>query len=109
MQINSYLVALSLAIQLLSIYSGNSSFFSPDLKKHCSELDNLAGAYTPVLLTRLGKKAGAEGGRSLTYVLGNMLSAGGTAPSTNLCSHTAHLLWNSRTALYKSIADHCQP
>ena len=32
----------------------------------------------PVLLTYFGKKSGAKGGRSLTYVLGNMLSAGGT-------------------------------
>ncbi|CAL5220634.1 g2678 [Coccomyxa viridis] len=36
----------------------------------------LLGAYLPVLLTRLGKNSGAQGGRSLTYVLGNMLSAG---------------------------------
>ena len=32
----------------------------------------------PVLLTYFGKKSGVKGGRSLTYVLGNMLSAGGT-------------------------------
>ncbi|KAK9904991.1 hypothetical protein WJX75_007293 [Coccomyxa subellipsoidea] len=36
----------------------------------------LAGAYLPVFLSYLGKKAGAVGGRSLAYVLGNMLSAG---------------------------------
>ena len=34
----------------------------------------------PVLLTYFGKKSGVKGGRSLTYVLGNMLSAGGTSP-----------------------------
>ena len=34
----------------------------------------------PVLLTYFGKKSGVKGGRSLTYVLGNMLSAGGTDP-----------------------------
>ena len=37
----------------------------------------IAGAYLPVFLSYLGKKAGAPGGRSLAYVLGNMLSAGG--------------------------------
>ena len=37
----------------------------------------IAGAYLPVVLTYLGKKSGVDGGRSLTYVLGNMLSAGG--------------------------------
>ncbi|CAK0783445.1 hypothetical protein CVIRNUC_006644 [Coccomyxa viridis] len=36
----------------------------------------LLGAYMPVLLTYFGKKSGVKGGRSLTYVLGNMLSAG---------------------------------
>ncbi len=36
----------------------------------------------PVLLTYFGKKSGVKGGRSLTYVLGNMLSAGGTKPTS---------------------------
>lgn len=35
-----------------------------------------AGAYTPVLLSRRG--AGSTGDRSMSYVMGNMLSAGGT-------------------------------
>lgn len=33
-----------------------------------------------MLLTYFGKKSGIDGGRSLTYVLGNMLSAGGGLP-----------------------------
>ena len=50
-----------------------------DTWKHPLEVAPDAGAYLPVLLTRLGKNSGAQGGRSLTYVLGNMLSAGGAA------------------------------
>lgn len=34
-----------------------------------------AGAYAPLILSTMGKKGGKE--RSLAYVLGNMLSAGG--------------------------------
>ena len=36
-----------------------------------------AGAYMPVVLAHWGKNSGTPGGRSLAYVLGNMLSAGG--------------------------------
>ena len=40
-----------------------------------------AGAYLPVVLAHWGKLSGAPGGRSLAFVLGNMLSAGGERPS----------------------------
>ncbi|KAK9838166.1 hypothetical protein WJX81_006014 [Elliptochloris bilobata] len=36
----------------------------------------LLGAYMPVVLAQWGKMSGTPGGRSLAYVLGNMLSAG---------------------------------
>jgi hypothetical protein len=39
-----------------------------------------AGAYLPVVLAHWGKLSGAPGGRSLAFVLGNMLSAGGERP-----------------------------
>jgi len=39
-----------------------------------------AGAYLPVVLAHWGKLSGAPGGRSLAFVLGNMLSAGGDRP-----------------------------
>jgi hypothetical protein len=39
-----------------------------------------------VLLSHWGKKSGAPGGRSLAYVLGNMLSAGGEQPIISLPS-----------------------
>lgn len=39
-------------------------------------LTALLGAYLPVYFAKLDKLAGGTG-RSLTYVLGNMLSAGG--------------------------------
>ena len=40
-----------------------------------------AGAYMPVVLAHWGKNSGSPGGRSLAYVLGNMLSAGGAPPA----------------------------
>ncbi len=36
-----------------------------------------AGAYAPVVLAKWGTTSGGPGHRSLAYVLGNMLSAGG--------------------------------
>ena len=39
-----------------------------------------AGAYAPLILSTMGKKSGRE--RSLAYVLGNMLSAGGMHEAT---------------------------
>ena len=64
-----------------------------------------AGAYLPVLLTRLGKSSGVEGGRSLTYVLGNMLSAGGAQLFLSILSHSAYLhgKWLPLTCSCKSM------
>lgn len=49
------------------------------LQEHAMPTQHVAcaGACLPVLLSHWGKKSGAPGGRSLAYVLGNMLSAGG--------------------------------
>lgn len=39
-----------------------------------------SGAYAPVILAKWGSASGGPGHRSLAYVLGNMLSAGGAFP-----------------------------
>ena len=45
----------------------------------------------PVVLAHWGKASGAPGGRSLAYVLGNMLSAGGALLACTQC-----ILWSLR-------------
>ena len=40
-----------------------------------------SGAYAPVILSKWGSASGGPGHRSLAYVLGNMLSAGGELPA----------------------------
>ena len=43
-----------------------------------------AGAYAPVVLSQVGQKDAASPQRSLAYVLGNMLSAGGKSQHPQL-------------------------